>query len=80
MVRHFARYLKQFEPDTEIPEEPVFGPKRARVTPHIFHEKEIVALLAAARRFGPKDSLRPATYETLFGLMASTGLRVSKPI
>jgi integrase len=80
IVRHFARYLKQFVPDTEIPEEPVFGPERARVAPHIFHEEEIVALLAAARRFGPKGNLRPATYETLFGLMASTGLRVSEAI
>jgi len=80
IVRHFARYLRQFEPDTEIPEEPVFGPERARVAPHIFHEEEVVALLAAARRLGPKGSLRPATYETLFGLMASTGLRISEAI
>ena len=79
-IRHFARYLKQFEPDTEIPEESVFGPEPGRVTPHIFHEEEIVALLAAARRIGPKGSLRSATYETLFGLMASTGLRVSEAI
>ena len=26
-VRHFARYLKQFEPETEVPEETVFGPE-----------------------------------------------------
>jgi integrase len=80
IVRHFARYLKQFEPDTEIPEELIFGPERARVAPHIFHEEEVVALLAAARRLGPKGSLRPATYETLYGLMASTGLRISEAI
>ncbi|MGF6982516.1 integrase [Paraburkholderia atlantica] len=80
IVRHFARYLKQFEPDTEVPEEPIFGPEQARVAPHIFHEEEVVALLAAARRLGPKGSLRPATYETLFGLMASTGLRISEAI
>lgn len=79
-VRHFARYLKQFEPDTEVPEEQVFGPEPGRVTPHIFHEDEIVELLAAARRLGPRGSLRPTTYETLFGLMASTGLRVSEAI
>ena len=80
IVRHFARYLKQFEAGTEIPEEPVFGPERARVAPHIFYEEEVVALLAGARRLGPKGSLRPATYETLFGLMASTGLRISEAI
>jgi len=79
-VRHFARYLKQFEPDTEIPEELVFGPEPGRVAPHIFYEEEIVALLAATGRLGPQGSIRPATYETLFGLMASTGLRVSEAL
>jgi integrase len=50
------------------------------VAPHIYREEEIVELLAAARRLGPRGSLRPATFETLFGLMASTGLRVSEAI
>ncbi len=77
-VRHFARYLKQFEPETEVPEELAFGPEPGRVAPHIFHEQEVIDLLAAARQLGPPGSIRPATYETLFGLMASTGLRVSE--
>ncbi len=79
-VRHFARYLKQFEPDTEVPEELVFGPEAGRVAPHIFHEGEIVELLAAACHLGPRGSIRPATYATLFGLMAATGLRVSEAL
>lgn len=79
-LRHFARYLKQFEPDTEVPEESVFGSEPGRVAPHIYRDEEIVELLAAARKLGPRGSLRPATYETLFGLMASTGLRISEAI
>lgn len=79
-VRHFARYLKQFEPDTEIPDEFIFGPEPGRVAPHIYHDEEIVELLAAASRLGPPGSLRPATFATLFGLMASTGLRISEAI
>lgn len=79
-IRHFARYLKQFEPETEVPDELVFGPEAGRVAPHIFHDEEIVQLLAAARKLGPRGSVRPDTYETLFGLMASTGLRVSEAI
>lgn len=79
-LRLFARYLKQFEPATEVPDQCFFGPEPGRVAPHIFHEDEIVDLLAAAVRLGPPGSLRPATYETLFGLMASTGLRVSEAI
>ena len=79
-VRLFARYLSQFEPETEVPDELIFGPVPGRVAPHLYHPEEIVELLAAARKLGPRGSLRPATYETLFGLMASTGLRVSEAI
>lgn len=79
-IRLFARYLKQFEPETEVPEELSFGPERGRLAPHIFHDQEVIDLLAAARRIGPPGSIRPATYETLFGLMASAGLRVSEAL
>ena len=80
LLRHFARYLKQFEPDTEVSDELIFGPEPGRVAPHIYHQEEIVELLAAARKIGPRGSLRPTTYEALFGLMASSGLRVSEAI
>lgn len=79
-LRHFICYLQQFEPDTEVPEASFFGPEPGRVAPHIYRDDEIVDLLAAAHRLGPAGSLRPHTYETLFGLMASTGLRVSEAI
>lgn len=79
-LRHFARYLKQFEPDTEVPDESIFGPIPGRVAPHIYRDDEIAELLAAARQLGPRGSVRAATFETLFGLMASTGLRVSEAI
>ena len=52
-LRHFIRYLQQFEPDTEIPEASLFGPEPGRVAPHIYRDEEIVDLLAAARRLGP---------------------------
>jgi len=79
-LRHFICYLKQFEPDTEVPDRLIFGAEPGRVAPHIYREVEIVDLLAAARQLGPRGGLRPATYETLFGLMASTGLRVSEAV
>lgn len=79
-VRHFARYLKQFEQETEVPEELTFGPEPGRLAPHIFHDQEVIDLLAAARQLGPPGSIRPATYETLFGLMASAGLRISEAL
>ena len=79
-VRLFARYLRQFEPATEVPDESIFGPVPGRVAPHIYREDEIVELLTATRKIGPQGSLRPMTFEMLFGLMASTGLRVSEAL
>jgi integrase len=79
-LRPFIRYLQQFEPQTEVPEDAIFGPAPGRVAPHIYREEEIVALLDAARHLGPPGSLRPATYEALFGLMSATGLRVCEAI
>ncbi len=79
-LRPFARYLRQFEPRTEVPGTSVFGPIPQRLAPHIYCEQEIVDLLTAARSLTPTGGLRPATYETLFGLIASAGLRVSEAI
>jgi len=79
-ICHFARHLKQFEAETEVPEALTFGPEPGRVAPHIFHDQEVIDLLAAARQLGPPGSIRPAIYETLFGLMASAGLRVSEAL
>lgn len=80
LLRPFTRYLHQFEPRTEIPDELIFGPIQERLTPHIYYEQEIVDLLSAARTLRPLGGLRPATYETLFGLIATTGLRVSEAV
>lgn len=79
-LRPFARYLQQFDPRTEVPDDTTFGRIDQRLAPHIYSEQEIIDLLAAARRLGPPPGLRGATYETLFGLIASTGLRVSEAV
>lgn len=80
LLRPFTRYLRQFDPRTEVPDDSVFGPVRGRVAPHIYREEEIVDLLAAAHELRPHGGLRPATFETLFGLIASAGLRVSEAL
>ena len=47
---------------------------------HIYSEQEIIDLLASARRLGAASSLRGAIFETLFGLIASTGLRIGEAL
>jgi integrase len=79
-LRTFTRWLQQFEPRTEVPDDAIFGRLPERQAPHIYSEQEVVDLLAAARRLGPAPGLRGAVFETLFGLIASTGLRVGEAL
>lgn len=76
-VRGFARYLQTIDPATEIPPTGIFG-KQRRYTPYVYSEEEVTRLLHAARRLRPP--LRAATYETLFGLLAASGLRVGEAL
>ena len=79
-LRSFTRWLQQFEPRTEVPDDAIFGRLPERLAPHIYSEQEIVDLLAAARRLGPTPGLRGVVFETLFGLIACSGLRVSEAL
>ena len=80
LLRSFLRWLQQFEPRTEVPDDAIFGRLPERKAPHIYREREIVDLLAAARRLGPTPGLRGVVFETLFGLIASTGMRISEAL
>jgi integrase len=78
VLRPFARYLARLEPATEFPDTAIFGRSHRRLAPHIYTDQEIGDLLAAARKLPPHDSSRAVTYETIFGLIAATGLRISE--
>lgn len=77
-VRGFARHQAAFEPATEIPPAGLLGRGPRRKQPHIYSDEEIAALLNQASLLSPRDGLCPRTYVTLFGLLASTGLRPSE--
>jgi len=79
-VRPFARYRAALDPATEVPPSSLLGPARQRPRHHIYTDTEVAALVASARRLAPANSLRPATYTTLFGLLAASGLRVSEAL
>ena len=76
VARGFASYLAAFDPGTEVPPRELFPCSKYRPTPYIYTEAETLALMAAARALRPP--LRAATYETLIGLLVSTGLRISE--
>jgi integrase len=77
-VRRFARFMHAEDPRHDVPPADVFRGRRQRPTPYIFSEEELQQLLGAAGHLGPVGSLRPQTYQTLFGLLAVTGMRVSE--
>jgi integrase len=75
VVRQFCRYLRQFEPESFVPNKMLSTERRPSQVPHIYSESEIKDILAVARELPPSGSLRPKTYYTLFGLLYTTGLR-----
>lgn len=76
-VRGFANYLRVVDPTGEVPGVELLphGPLRRR--PFLYTDEEILALSATATLGSPH---RAATYRTLIGLLASTGIRVGEAI
>lgn len=77
-VRRLAKFLKVTDPATELPPRHLFGPSKQPYQPFLYSASQIAQLLGAARRLPGR--LRPRTYQTLIGLLACTGLRVSEAL
>jgi len=73
VVRIFARHLQALDPATEIPPEDVLARRYLRIQPYLYSPAEIAALMTAAGALRP--ALRAATWRTLIGLLAVTGMR-----
>ena len=80
VVRRFAEYLSALDPRTEIPAQKLLPFHHRRPTPHLYKNEEVVKLITAAGQIDGKDPLKCATYRTLFGLLAVTGMRVGEAI
>ena len=78
IVRGFATWLAAFDPATEIPPADLLPRNSGRTTPYICSPQEIEALLATAGNI--PTPLRAATYQTLIGLLAVTGMRIGEAI
>lgn len=77
-IRRFARHHHASDPRTEIPPPDLLPSRAQRLTPHIYTDEEVAVLLAQARHL--PDPLTAATYPTLLGLLATTGMRVGEAI
>jgi integrase len=78
MARGFATHLHAADPAAEIPPALLIPARTPRATPYLYSEDEVSALMAATSSL--RFPLRAATYRTLIGLLAATGMRVGEAI
>ena len=77
-IRRFAIHLRGIDPATEAPPANILPGRSHRATPYLYSAEEISALMAATRIL--RGSHRQATYRTLIGVLATTGMRVGEAI
>jgi integrase len=77
-VRGFARWLATIDPTTEVPPAGIWPSTAPRPVPYLWSAADIAALLDAARALS--SPLRAATHETLFGLLATSGMRIGEAL
>jgi site-specific recombinase XerD len=77
-VRGFARYLSGIDPRTEIPPAGMVRIPRRWRPPFVYSDSDVLALMQQARSI--PQPLRAATYETLIGLLAATGVRIGEAL
>lgn len=80
IARRFAQFVSASDPLTEVPPAGLLPYRYRRKPPYLYQDAEIERLLQAAARIGSATGLRAATYSTLIGLLAVTGLRISEAI
>jgi integrase/recombinase XerD len=79
IVRGFARYLSGIDPRTEVPPAGTIRHPRHWRRPFIYTDNDVLAMIEQASAVIPQP-LRSATYQTLIGLLATTGLRVGEAL
>jgi integrase/recombinase XerD len=77
-VRSFARYLHTLDPVNEVPPRDLLRHPSRRLTPYLYSDGEIDALMAAAGRLRTRQLA--CTYQTMIGVLAATGMRVGEAI
>jgi integrase len=75
IVRAFAVWLQATDARTQVPPQRLLPTKHRRPAPYIYSDGDIADLMAAAGHLHSASGLRGATFKTLIGLLAATGLR-----
>ena len=77
-VRLFARHLRTLDGVSEVPPDDLLPARTRRATPYLYTPQEVVDLMRATQIL--RGSYVQATYRTLIGLLAVTGMRVGEAI
>lgn len=78
VVRGFTTYLHAIDPAHQVPPTKLLPYRAVRAVPYLYSDEEITALIAATATL--RTELRRATFATLIGLLAVTGIRVGEAI
>jgi len=78
IARGFAAYLQSLDPATEVPPADLLPRRRRRANPYLYTQAEITALMSATETL--RFPLNKATYRTVIGLLATTGMRIGELI
>ena len=78
IARGIARYLQTIDGRTEVPPTNLLPRCQHRPTPYLYSDAEIAAVIAATDML--RCTLIRATYQTLIGLLAVSGMRVGETI
>lgn len=77
-VRQFARHHSASDPRTEVPPADLLPGRAQRLTPYFYTADEVAKLMREAGRL--RRPLTATSYETILGLLAATGMRVSEAL
>ncbi len=77
-VRGFAVWAQAFDADIQVPPTGLLPMRTTRATPYLYSQDQICALMSAAARLVPP--VKAATFQTLIGLLAVTGMRAGEAI
>lgn len=78
VVRVFASHHHGLDPRSEVPPPDVLRGRSRRAEPFLYTNEQVTALQVSARSL--RSPLKAATYDTLIGLLAVTGMRVGEAI
>lgn len=77
-VRGFAGYLHTIDPECEVPPADVLRGRALRSVPYLYSDEQIAALMTATGTLS--SPLRGATFRSLVGLLAVSGMRIGEAI